>query len=1238
MSLHNKRMTAWVLILAMVITLLPMPVQVEAAGGHYFTFENFSTDESAPTQSADKIIELRGMFNGVQPNSITYKLERIVNGQVVSTRSGEGAVPIIVGNTFRFMNIQLEQGLNRITVSGMIQNGNIVSESCYIYFPNVPAIHDVKLPNGTELHDGKPVVVNNQTLTLIATAPNATSVTFGDVVGVTGDGKTFIGAGIELQPGFNEISIIARNETQTYADKRQVVYFNGNPTAYNVQVNDSPKVSLDGYPTINETQTQGTVEGVLLLEYDPAVGSAAPTVSVELKKDNSVLHTFTVNAASVTREVYDGTHIGFRFVTTDTLDSATNFVNGEYSLEISANYGGQTAAAIVPFRFRNQDSPYITEILQIYNPTISGTNNIVSYTSSGNFTSGTIIELPIWVLVKSNKSPNDKWSVAVSQNGNPVNPPTFNVESNYKTQDGYQVFKITHLPRGMQTLTFTVTDTGDNNPDFRSFNINYVPTPSIQIENLYDGQIFEDNIASSANAKHFSEIKGRLVNFNLNNSAELDSLTVTLNGISKKVDSADIDTATGEFALSAVQKYDMKLVPGVNRITISGISGGVRVESTVTVYLVSSQVADVLSIVPVPHDDLNPRLDDPDQKFRLIRDGQYVTHEKLVDVLFEVANAETVVVQVDGIQLFTVSIDIANDSVSITKSNTTQANLTRISASGKFDFRLGNLPLPKSGTTSVVITATLGSGSTSKTLMITRELSPYIILSPKLPEESVVNQNFVQVSILAEGADQVLIGKEAMVKDQKEDIFRLEVRDLKAGKNTIKFTVVRGEEKLNDQFTINYANQNIVGAQYKAEIPKSGKISVFNKELTIELPKGTMLRKPLDEPGSGMPSFNIDLFDSQQLLFGIADKEDGRTVKRYNRVGEVDGSGKARDGELANILPNVVATTWLNRPAHFGYASNLYWIDAGYFDNTSVNEYRTVHGLHPYAPGNEFFTRTSTGLNSRMLEPTQRGTITIKYDSSISNEGAKTLGIWKLVNNPGSPQKWVPMGGKVNTKNKTVTAPFDGFGYYAVFQLRYSYNDIVGHPFARDDINLIFSRGIMTAKNNAEFGVYDNITRGEFATMMVKILDLPLNYEKNRSTFLDVPTEIIDGMLWDYRYIETAVRAGIITGRSPQVFDPMGALKREDAAVMIARAMNLKLGTYEKDLPRLQKMFTDANDIDYYAVPAVTAVARAGIIQGMPNTMTNGDKQTYRFDPESNLNRAQAAVIAVRVLDELGKL
>lgn len=1206
------------MILAMVITLLPMGVA--KADAEYFRFTNFSTNMADPTQVNTNVVQLAGSFNGVSANSITYQVEQIINGQSVQISRGTGVNPIIEnGSMFKFMNVQLFQGLNKITVFGINPSGNQVPGVCYVNFSNVPVLYDIKLVDGRVLEAGQPQIVTSPDAVILLKAPNSDRVTVNGIIAYSAGEDAYIVSDLNLKPGLNPLAIVASNSTMSYSLNRQLVYFNGYPTAYNTQIENSAgtpnPVVLENKPTVGPN-SGGTLNGLITGQIIFATDNTNPpdpTITLELYEGSNPIP--ITLATTVTRGTTTAGHTIFSYTSTTNANIATN---GPWQLKVRGTYGTQGANYPILFNYRNSNTAYISAVNQIYNVRDLDATRVVYDSSTVFVDNTTIFELPIWLEAKiENVFDINNVTLTSTQNGTPVPASVFNY-SKKLTDKGTVALKINNMPAGEQVLTVSVTSAGGT--ETQAVRVNYVPAPFIQLNNLYNGKVFNTNgtyPADENDPRKFTTLKGRLVNFNnMGIDPDQSTVQVKINGrtvrLIDNLGGTPID-AQGNFTF--IVPNDMKLVNGPNQITLSGVANGVPVTTNVTVYLFSEHVPVVKNVKPVPHDPLSPLLDDTNLKFVNTGTLQYVTNEKEADIVFDVQNVDKVVITVDGAQLITAGNDASGTLVS------DDDRVLHIDSHDplerRYTLRLVKHQLPKTGLRSITIQAHLESASVASTLSITRELSPYIVLSPKLPNERVINQNFLNIAILAEGADSVLIGKEAM-KKEANDIFRYELRNMKAGINKVKFTVMRGTQKLDGEFEVNYAASNTVGGQFKTTVPKTGSVKVFNSDLTLTLPKNTFLRQVNQTPGQDART--VDLFDSQNILFGIADRNDGRTVKKYNN-----------DGDIRDISPMDIAADLLTVPAHFGYASKLFWMDAGYFDAVTPTQWSTVHGQHPYNTGYEFYTRTA----NKWMEPSQRGTITLKYDADIRNVTAPKLSVWRFYNNT-----WKNLGGIVDTSKKTVTASFDGFGYYAVFYDAYSFNDVIGHGYARNQLETVFAKGVMLPKNNNEFGVYDNITRGEFATMMVKMLDLPLSYDPNNLTFNDVPKDYIAGSLYDYRYIETAVRRGLIRGVGPRLFAPNQSLTREQAAVMIARAMNLKVNPdTDKEVPNLQKLFTDAGTVDYYAVSSITAVAKEGIIVGIPNRLTGTQKKpTYRFDPHAFLNRADAAIITEKVMRKMKRL
>nr|WP_281378746.1 S-layer homology domain-containing protein [Paenibacillus phyllosphaerae] len=204
--------------------------------------------------------------------------------------------------------------------------------------------------------------------------------------------------------------------------------------------------------------------------------------------------------------------------------------------------------------------------------------------------------------------------------------------------------------------------------------------------------------------------------------------------------------------------------------------------------------------------------------------------------------------------------------------------------------------------------------------------------------------------------------------------------------------------------------------------------------------------------------------------------------------------------------------------------------------------------------------------------------------------------------------------------------------------MTYSFTDASNHPYARNYLEAMFSKGIMNASSYDDFGVDMYTTRGEFAKMIIDAMQIELNYDLDNPSFDDVAPIINPDALWDYRYIETAARLGIIRGTQPKTFEPNNSLTRGEATVILARALELKLDTdATKIAAALQKQFKDYANISYYARASVLAIAKKGYIQGSPVDSADLTKG-YVFESQSYLLRSDAAIITGKVMADLKKL
>ncbi|WGV59639.1 Ig-like domain-containing protein [Brevibacillus brevis] len=560
--------------------------------------------------------------------------------------------------------------------------------------------------------------------------------------------------------------------------------------------------------------------------------------------------------------------------------------------------------------------------------------------------------------------------------------------------------------------------------------------------------------------------------------------------------------------------------------------------------------------------------------------------------------------------------------------------------------KLFPLTLSKGTSTNYEIEVTQGSIITRQTVSINQDTQAWTVVSPKKLANAqyiTVNSNSVPLRIFAEKATKVMIGKtEAVAYNTKDPDFEYDEDTgklvpesyyvfeanvaLKPGLNTIKYTVQFGANSYKDEVKIYNTNSAVGGAESREVLGKKLAFSVFDKSFELKFPKGTVLLAPSDNrTGSEINAPATDIFTDVPLYFGMADRTNGRV--------------NLDDDELREDMEDLLSLS-----SDFNYASPLYFVDAGNSKPGAGDgdEDRAPGGRDPYFEGTVNNAEMEPFIKrwKNNLIPSKVGTVTIKYDGSIVNAANNILTVF--YNNG---DEWINLGGVVNTSKKTVTVPFEGFGYYMVMKTRETFSDVITHPFARDAIETLYAKGIMADAPGSGFGTELKITRGEFATMIVKALDLPINdgpYTDSRQnhpaepTFTDVrPSD--DDWNYQYKYIETAARAGIIRGKDPRAFYPDDSLTREEAAIIVARAMNLKLSTPEAAAIALGKMYTDAQLTGHYATPAVLAVSKAKIMNGEANDPT-AKKPTFKFVPKGDLTRAEMAMITIRIMVQLKKL
>jgi hypothetical protein len=111
-----------------------------------------------------------------------------------------------------------------------------------------------------------------------------------------------------------------------------------------------------------------------------------------------------------------------------------------------------------------------------------------------------------------------------------------------------------------------------------------------------------------------------------------------------------------------------------------------------------------------------------------------------------------------------------------------------------------------------------------------------------------------------------------------------------------------------------------------------------------------------------------------------------------------------------------------------------------------------------------------------------------------------------------------------------------------------TFADVQNHE-SKAAIEALAARGVISGKSDASFDPDAGVTRAEFAAIVARALGLP---DAADAAFTDVPAGA-----WYAKPVGTAHRYGIVNGVTSDNFNPSGAITRQEAAVMVARAAKL---------------------------------------------------------------------------------
>ncbi len=170
--------------------------------------------------------------------------------------------------------------------------------------------------------------------------------------------------------------------------------------------------------------------------------------------------------------------------------------------------------------------------------------------------------------------------------------------------------------------------------------------------------------------------------------------------------------------------------------------------------------------------------------------------------------------------------------------------------------------------------------------------------------------------------------------------------------------------------------------------------------------------------------------------------------------------------------------------------------------------------------------------------------------------------------------------------------------------------DLGAHTWAADSINALADEGIIKGTSENTFSPAANITRADFALLLVRAFKLT---SENTENFADVAAS-------DYFAAELAIarNTGIVNGIGDNKFAPRNTITRQDMMTIVYRALT----ALEVELETGDVEYPDFDSVAEYAKDSVKALIASGLVNG----------KSGKIAPTDYTTRAEVAVLIKRIL------
>lgn len=180
--------------------------------------------------------------------------------------------------------------------------------------------------------------------------------------------------------------------------------------------------------------------------------------------------------------------------------------------------------------------------------------------------------------------------------------------------------------------------------------------------------------------------------------------------------------------------------------------------------------------------------------------------------------------------------------------------------------------------------------------------------------------------------------------------------------------------------------------------------------------------------------------------------------------------------------------------------------------------------------------------------------------------------------------------------------------------------DVPNSHWASCDINKLAINNVVVGYPDGYFNPNRNISRAEFATMLVKGFNMNPQYGRTTSQFSDVSRDN-----WANAAIAKAVDEDLLKGYPNRTFRPNAPVTRVEALTSIAKGMTCDIDSCKAD--QILSKYADGNQVPSWARIPVAKSLENGVLNDSPNpNMIMPNKDATRADISAMLQTARVAL------------